>query len=55
VAHNAYEAERWFGPVFVRETGAAWSLPTEALCAKVGELGLDQVAHDPGRTISTGG
>jgi hypothetical protein len=20
-AHNAYEAERWFGPLFVRETG----------------------------------
>ena len=31
-AHNAYEAERWFGPLFVRETGAAW-----------GELGLDLV------------
>ena len=31
-AHNAYEAERWFGPLFVRESGAAW-----------GELGLDQV------------
>jgi len=23
-AHNAYEAERWFGPLFVRETGGAW-------------------------------
>ena len=32
-AHNSYEAERWFGPLFVRETGGAW-----------GELGLDQVS-----------
>ena len=23
-AHNSYEAERWFGPLFVRETLAAW-------------------------------
>jgi hypothetical protein len=23
-AHNSYEAERWFGPLFVQETGAAW-------------------------------
>jgi hypothetical protein len=23
-AHNAHEAERWFGPLFVRETGGAW-------------------------------
>jgi hypothetical protein len=28
-AHNAYEAERWFGPLVVRETGAAY-LPTDA-------------------------
>jgi 5-methylcytosine-specific restriction endonuclease McrA len=35
-AHNAYEAERWFGPLFVRETGGAWGLPTEAPSAKVG-------------------
>jgi hypothetical protein len=42
-AHNSYEAERWFGPLFVRETGAAWGLPIEAPSAKVGELGLDQV------------
>ena len=26
-AHNAYEAERWFGPLFVRETGGAWACP----------------------------
>jgi hypothetical protein len=45
-AHNAYEAERWFGPVFVRETSGAWGLPTEARSAKVGELGLDQVPVD---------
>jgi hypothetical protein len=31
-AHNAYEAEQWFGPLLVRETGSAW-----------GELGLDRV------------
>jgi hypothetical protein len=31
-AHNSYEAERWFGPLLVRETGGAW-----------GDLGLDQV------------
>ena len=31
-AHNAYEAEQWFGPMFVRETAARWR-----------ELGLDQV------------
>jgi hypothetical protein len=29
-AHNAYEAERWFGPLFVRETGGAWGLPADA-------------------------
>ena len=23
-AHNAYEAEQWFGPLFVRETYRAW-------------------------------
>ena len=23
-AHNAYEAERWFGPLFVRETADGW-------------------------------
>jgi hypothetical protein len=45
-AHNSYEAEQWFGPLFVRETGSAWGLPTEALSAKVGELGLDQVPGD---------
>ena len=28
-AHNLYEAEQWFGPIFVRETGDA-SLSTEA-------------------------
>ena len=32
-AHNLYEAEQWFGPVFVRETDGAWDL-----------LGLDQAA-----------
>ncbi|HEU4926916.1 MAG TPA: HNH endonuclease signature motif containing protein, partial [Vicinamibacterales bacterium] len=31
-AHNAYEAEQWFGPLFVRETAAA-SLSTEAQSA----------------------
>ena len=30
--HNSYEAERWFGPLFVRERHEEW-----------GELGLDQV------------
>jgi hypothetical protein len=34
-AHNAYEAERWFGQLFVREAGGA-----------LGELGLDQVPLD---------
>jgi len=34
-AHNSYEAERWFGPLLVRETGGTW-----------GELGLDQVPRD---------
>jgi len=42
-AHNAYEAGQWFGPLFVREAGGAWGLPTEAPRAKAGELGLDQV------------
>ena len=33
-AHNAYEAERWFGPVFVRETGGTWGeLASLALAA----------------------
>jgi hypothetical protein len=32
-AHNAYEAEKWFGPLFVREVPSMW-----------GALGLDQVA-----------
>lgn len=31
-AHNLYEAERWFGPLFVGEARSEW-----------GELGLDQV------------
>jgi hypothetical protein len=26
-AHNAYEAEQWFGPLFVRETADAWACP----------------------------
>jgi hypothetical protein len=26
-AHNSYEAEQWFGPLFVRETGVAWTCP----------------------------
>ena len=34
-AHNAYEAERWFGPLFVREPGAACP-PAEARSAEVG-------------------
>ena len=33
-AHNAYEAERWFGPLFVRETGIGsgetWSGPSSS-------------------------
>jgi hypothetical protein len=32
-AHNAYEAERWFGPLFVRESGGslgAWSRPSSS-------------------------
>jgi 5-methylcytosine-specific restriction endonuclease McrA len=29
-AHNGYEAERWFGPLFVRETGGAWGLLADA-------------------------
>ena len=33
-AHNAYEAERWFGPLFVREAVSEWD-----------GLGLDQVPH----------
>ena len=37
-AHNSYEAERWFGPLLVRETGVAW-----------GELGLDQAPRDGSR------
>ena len=35
-AHNAYEAEQWFGPLFVREVASEWGLPTEARSAKVG-------------------
>ena len=35
-AHNAYEAEQWFGPLFVRESGDSLGLPTEARNAKVG-------------------
>jgi HNH endonuclease len=52
-AHNAYEAERWFGPLFVRETSPAWlaqrSAQREASVypperpARRWELGLDQV------------
>jgi hypothetical protein len=56
-AHNACEAERWFGPLFVRETADAWGLPTKRkreggaclaeafseMSAKVVVLGLDQV------------
>ena len=34
-AHNAYEAERWFGPLFVREAGGG-----------LGELGLGQAPLD---------
>ena len=37
-AHNVYEAEQWFGPLFVRERGDAWGL-----------LGLDQVL--PGEKV----
>ena len=28
-AHNRYEAERWFGPLFVRETGGTWGAPSD--------------------------
>ena len=41
-AHNAYEAERWFGPLFVREAAGEWD-----------GLGLDQVARDQGVIVST--
>ena len=34
-AHNAYEAERWFGPLFVRETGRVWGPVRRSACAKV--------------------
>ena len=49
-AHNAYEAERWFGPLFVRETPATYGLPS----AKVGELGLDQVRAETAGWTSYG-
>ena len=42
-AHNAYEAERWFGPLFVRECPDGWGLSAVVRSAKGGELGLDQV------------
>ena len=34
--HNLYEAEQWFGPLFVREAGRTWGLPIEASRAKTG-------------------
>ena len=35
-AHNAYEAERWFGPLFVRETGGAWACPPKRPARRCG-------------------
>jgi hypothetical protein len=51
-AHNAYEAERWFGPLFVRETGGAWACQPKPAARRSGELGLDQVACGNERTVS---